>query len=469
MKPQFAANFLWGAATSAYQFEGARDEEGKSRSIVDNNINPLFADTAVASDHYHRWKEDVALMKELGLNSYRFSISWPRVIPDGHRQVNKKGLAFYDHLIDELLRNGIEPIVTIYHFDLPASLQDEYGGWTSRRILEDFSFYCTTLFKHFGDRVKYWLTINEQSNMFALPYLLNLASDGSAEKEKYQMNHIMMLANAMAINLAHEMMPGCMIGPALGMSPFYPATSDPEDILAARNANIFRNDFFTDLYFKGEYHPLVTQYLEENNLMPDIYPNDQQILKKAKPDYIGINYYESHTVQADHSVGTYQGQEVSVTEGDERVGETRPGYYREVNNPNLPENAWHWKLDPKGFLLLLTRLNDMYHVPVLITENGIGGIEELTTDHKVHDQYRIEFIHDHLRELKRALEYGVKVIGYQPWSFMDLLSTTNGFRKRYGFVYVDRTDTDLKTLNRYKKDSFYWYRQVIATNGTNLD
>lgn len=468
MNSHFPNGFLWGAATSAYQFEGARDEDGKSRSIVDNNINSLFADTSVASDHYHHVKEDVTLMKELGLKSYRFSISWPRVIPDGHRKVNPKGLAFYNKLIDLLLKNDIEPVVTIYHFDLPQILQDEYGGWSSRKILEDFDYYCYVIFREYGDRVKYWLTINEQSNMFALPYLLNLKAGDASEKIKFQMNHIMMLANANAINRAHEMMPFAKIGPALGMSPFYPATSKPKDVLAAHKAMVFRNDFFTDLYFKGTYHPEVVKYLEANDILPNILPNDQKVLMSARPDYMGINYYESKTVQAAPKSGSYSSPVTSVKESDKRIGEMRPGLYQEVTNKYLPENKWHWSIDPEGFRIILEHVNDMYHIPLMITENGIGGIEELTSDHHVHDQYRIEFIKNHLKQLNLAISEGVNVIGYQPWSFMDLLSTTNGFKKRYGFVYVNRTDEDLLDLKRYKKDSFEWYHNVIQTNGGSL-
>jgi 6-phospho-beta-glucosidase len=470
MSKSFPDGFLWGGATAAYQYEGGRDADGKSESIVDNNINSQFADTSVTSDHYHRWREDIALMKELGMNSYRFSIAWPRIVPDGHGAVNPAGIKFYNDLIDELLRQGIEPVVTIYHFDLPQVLQDEYGGWKSRKVIADFDHFCYVLFKNFGDRVKYWLTINEQSNMFALPYLLSLDANESAEKVKFQMNHHMMVANAQATIRAHKMMPNAVVGPAIGLSPYYPNSAKPEDVLAAHNATVFRNDFFTDLYFTGKYHPEVLNYLEEQDIMPEMLPNDEAILMDplAKPDYLGINYYESKTVQAAPKGGEYLSPQMSVTEDDARVGEMRPGLYQEVNNEFLPTNEWHWKIDALGLQILLQRLNDRYHAPIMITENGLGGIEELTENHEVHDQYRIDYLGEHLRTLHAAMDNGVEVIGYQPWSFMDLLSTTNGFRKRYGFVYVNRTDKDLLDLNRYKKDSFYWYQDVIKTNGSSL-
>ncbi|MFT8411905.1 MAG: glycoside hydrolase family 1 protein [Schleiferilactobacillus perolens] len=469
-KQTFPDGFLWGGATSAYQFEGARDEDGKSRSIVDNSINAHYTDTSITSDHYHHWREDVALMKELGLNSYRFSIAWPRIIPSGNGATNLKGIKFYSDLIDALLVAGIEPVVTIYHFDLPQTLQDQYGGWRSRQIIADFDHYCYVLYKNFGDRVKYWLTINEQSNMFALPYLLNLSGDESEERVKFQMNHHMMLANAQAIIRAHEMMPHAIIGPAIGLSPYYALTADPQDVIAAHNATVFRNDFFTDLYFKGTYHPEVMNYLVAHDLVPDMEPNDSALLMNlaAKPDYLGINYYESKTVRAAPRDTAYHSPAMSVTGEDVRVGETRPGLYQEVANSHLPTNEWHWEIDPAGLRILLHQIYDRYGVPLIITENGIGGVEQLTSDHQIHDDYRIDFLDKHLVELRQAIAEGVDVIGYEPWSFMDLLSTTNGFRKRYGFVYVNRTDEDLLDLNRYKKDSFYWYQKVIETNGASL-
>lgn len=470
MPEEFPDGFLWGGATSAYQFEGERDGDGKTRSIVDNSINENYTDTSAASDHYHHWREDVALMKELGMNSYRFSIAWPRIIPDGDGAVNPKGIKFYRDLIGELLAANIEPVVTIYHFDLPQALQDKYGGWRSRQIIKDFDHYCYVLFKAFGHQVKYWLTINEQSNMFALPYLLNLSGDESEERVKFQMNHHMMLANATAIKRAHQMMPGAVIGPAIGLSPYYALSAKPEDVLAAHKATVFRNDFFNDLYFRGTYHPEVLNYLTEYDLVPQMQPNDQTILMdpQAKPDYLGINYYESKTVRAVPTGTDYAAPRASVTGKEMRVGETRPGLYQEVENSHLPSNAWHWEIDPMGLRILLHQVYDRYQVPLMITENGIGGVETLTADKRVHDDYRIDFISDHLKELRLAIDEGVDVIGYEPWSFMDLLSTTNGFRKRYGFVYVNRTDEDLLDLKRYKKDSFYWYQQIIRSNGVSL-
>ncbi|MDQ0175248.1 glycoside hydrolase family 1 protein [Bacillus chungangensis] len=465
----FPKDFFWSAATAAYQYEGAYVEDGKTLSVVDKNINPHYADTSVASDHYHHFKEDIALMKELGMTAYRFSISWPRVLPNGRGKVNKKGIDFYKDLVSELRKNGIEPLATIYHFDLPASLQDAYGGWSSRQIIDDFAYYCKILFEHLGDQVKYWFTINEQSNMFLLPYLMEFDADTPLEKQKYEMNHIMTLAHAKAITLCREMIPDAKIGPAIGLSPNYPKTCHPEDIQAARNANDFRSYLFTDLYVHGIYRLNIWRYMKENGVAPTIEKGDMELLQSAKPDFLGINYYQSRVVK--YAPDTMKNKEMKINANGKK-GETEfeiiPGIYQGSTNPYLEKTDWDWEIDPIGLRTLLNELNDRYHLPIIITENGMGAVDELTADEKVHDDYRIDYLRKHLEQCRLAIGDGVQLFGYCPWSFMDLLSTTSGFRKRYGFVYVNRTDEDLKDLRRIKKDSFYWYQKVIETNGKQL-
>lgn len=465
----FPTDFFWSAATAAYQYEGAYVEDGKTLSVVDKNINPHYADTSVASDHYHRFKEDVALMKELGMTAYRFSISWPRVLPNGRGEVNKKGMDFYKALVSELRKNGIEPLATIYHFDLPISLQEAYGGWSSRQIIDDFAYYCKILFEHLGDQVKYWFTINEQSNMFLLPYLMEFDADTSLEKQKYEMNHIMTLAHAKAIKLCREMIPDAKIGPAIGLSPNYPKTCHPEDIQAARNANDFRSYLFTDLYVHGTYRPNIWRYMKENGVAPTIEEGDMELLQSAKPDFFGINYYQSRVVK--YAPDTMKNKEMKINAAGKK-GETEfeivPGIYQGSTNPYLEKTDWDWEIDPIGLRTLLNELNDRYHLPIIITENGMGAVDELAADEKVHDDYRIDYLRKHLEQCRLAIGDGVQLFGYCPWSFMDLLSTTSGFRKRYGFVYVNRTDEDIKDLRRIKKESFYWYQKVIKTNGEQL-
>ncbi|EKO1912660.1 glycoside hydrolase family 1 protein [Clostridium botulinum] len=465
----FPDDFLWAAATAAYQFEGAYLEDGKTMSIVDANINPNYANTSVTSDHYHRFNEDIKLMKELGIKAYRFSISWPRVLPNGRGKINEKGINFYKQLVKELKDNDIEPLATIYHFDLPLCLQEEYGGWCNRKIIDDFTYYCEVLFKNLGQDIKYWFTINEQSNMFLLPYLMVFNNEIPLEKQKYEMNHIMMLAHAKAIKLFREIVPTGKIGPAIGISPNYPKSCRPEDIQAAKEADDFRTYLFTDLYVHGYYRKNVWRYMQENNIAPTIKNGDMELITSSKPDFLGVNYYQSRVVG--YAPENAETKDVTLNTAGKKGSssfEIIPGLYEGTANPYLEKTDWDWELDPIGLRIMLNDLNDRYHLPIIITENGIGGIDTLTNDNKIHDEYRINFLKNHLKQCNLAINDGVNLFGYCPWSFMDLLSTTSGFRKRYGFIYVNRNDTNLMDLRRIKKDSFYWYKDVINSKGQNL-
>nr|WP_239587953.1 glycoside hydrolase family 1 protein [Gracilibacillus alcaliphilus] len=464
----FPKSFLWGAATSAYQIEGEHLSHGKTLSVVEKNMNKNYADPSVASGHYQHWEKDIELMKELGLKAYRFSISWPRILPDGRGKVNQQGIDFYRGIINKLRENQIEPIVTIYHFDLPQCLQEEYGGWSSRKVINDFEAYCEILFTHFQD-VKYWLTINEQSNMFQLPYLMEFDPSIPLEKQKYEMNHIMTLAHAKAIHLCRAMLPEAKIGPALGVIPNYPATSKPEDILAAKHADDLRTYLFMDLYMKGTYKPFVWNYLVEKGIEPTIEADDMECIQTATSDFIGINYYQSQVVK--YVPPGVEKKELKMNydgDNDDTQYDNVPGIFEGVVNPYTAKTRWDWDIDPIGFRYLLNEIYDRYQVPIMITENGIGTLDELTENKQIHDQERIDFLRDHLLQMHAAIKDGVEVWGYIPWSFIDLLSTSSGFRKRYGFVYIDRNDTDIKTLERLKKDSFYWYQKVIASHGRSL-
>lgn len=378
----------------------------------------------------------------------------------GHKakSSNKKGIDFYRQLVAELKDNGIEPLITIYHFDLPLCLQKEYGGWLSRKVIEDFSYYCKVLFKNFGNDVKYWFTINEQSNMFLLPHLMVFNDKIPIEKQKYSMNHIMTLAHARAIEIFREMVPNGKIGPALGISPNYPASCKPEDVEAAKIADDFNTYLFTDLYFRGCYRENVLKYMEENDIVPMIEKGDMELIGSAKPDFLGVNYYQSKAVR-------YARENIQNPTSSEII----PGLYKVVDNPYLDKTKWGWEIDPIGLRILLNNLNDRYHLPIIITENGIGDIETLTIDERVHDEYRINFLKKHLEQCNLAVNDGVNLFGYCIWSFMDLLSTSSGFNKRYGLVYVNRNDRDLKDLKRIKKDSFYWYKEIIDSNGKSLE
>ncbi|MFT3942465.1 MAG: glycoside hydrolase family 1 protein [Ancrocorticia sp.] len=462
----FPENFLWAASTSAYQVEGAAAEDGKGPSIIDaKDPLPGTASFEVASDHYHRYQQDVALFKELGLKAYRFSIAWTRIIPDGDGEVNPKGLAFYDALIDELLAAGIEPIITMYHFDLPQALQEK-GGWSNRETIEAFVRFVDVLIDAFGEKVTYWLTINEENMMVlygAALGTLDVTPGIDPNKDAYQQNHHMLLAQARAFRLLHEKAPNALVAPAPNIAIVYPATCDPLDVIAADDFNAIRNWLYLDAAVYGRYNSTVWAYLSERGWAPTILDGDMEILKAGKPDFIAFNYYSSHTVKAsDRELLEPIGD---PEEGDQQIAISDPGVYEPAPNPNLPRNAFGWEIDPVGFRATFRALWDRYQLPLIVTENGLGAFDELTEAGEVHDEYRINYLEAHIAQIQEAISDGVEVLGYAPWSAIDLVSTHQGIRKRYGFVYVDRDEHDLKTLDRYRKDSFFWYQKVIEANG----
>ena len=465
----FKDNFLWGASTSAFQIEGAWNEDGKGLTSMDVRSfkkEDQIATTKVAMDHYHRFKEDVQLMKKLGMKAYRMSISWARIIPDGYGKINQKGIDFYNQLIDELVKNDIVPIVTLYHFDFPMELIKKYNGFASRECINDFVRYSKVCFENFGDRVKYWLTINEQ-NMLTLvgPVIGTLMiPEGCTNvlKETYQQNHHMLVAQAKAMALCHEMLPGAKIGPAPNISLVYPASCKPEDVLAAQNYNAIRNWLYLDMAVYGVYNNLVWAYLEENDACPEFGEGDAEALKNGHPDFIGFNYYNTATVEAS------DGTEKLDPGADQQTARGEAGVYRGYKNPNLPTTEFGWEIDPMGFRATIREMYSRYRLPMIVTENGLGAYDKLTEDGKVHDQYRIEYLRKHIEQIQLAITDGAEMMGYCPWSAIDLISTHEGMVKRYGFIYVDRDEFDLKTLDRYRKDSFYWYKKVISSNGEDL-
>jgi 6-phospho-beta-glucosidase len=475
----FPEGFLWGAATSAYQVEGAANEDGKKDSqqdVINRQIHDEYgyADASVASDHYHHYKEDVALMAEMGLKSYRFSISWARVLPDGTGEPNPKGVQFYHDLIRELRDHNIEPIVTMWHYDLPMALVNRYGGWRSRQIVDDFEYYARFLLKEYGREVKYWLTINEQSIVVNYIDRKNLISldDYYNPVFRYQANHYMNLAHAKAAIAVHELCEDGMCGAALDCAPYYPHTCAPEDILAARHANEFKNYYYMDAYFKGIYTDSVQAYLKRQGLDFEIQDGDMDLMKKGSAcmDFLGVNYYQSACVKApEPGVSRRSKQNNKTGKGGHVVYEVQPDLFEGCKNENLADTDFSMPIDPDGLQYILEEINDRYHKPVMICENGFGGYDVLEKDGRIHDPYRIEYIRQHIKAMRRAIDNGVTILGYNPWSAIDLLSTSNGIAKRYGFVYVDRTDDDVKECRRYRKDSFYWYKRVIASNGRNLE
>lgn len=462
----FPEHFLWGASTSAYQVEGAWDEGGKSPSIIDMYEHPAgYADFTVASDHYHHFAEDIALFAKMGLKAYRFSIAWTRILPQGTGEVNPAGVEHYRAVIAECRKYGIEPIVTMYHFDLPWCLEQQ-GGWLNRATIDAFENYARVLFTEYGGEVKYWLTINEQNTMILHPGAIGLPKGGvlPSRKELYQMNHHMMLAQARVMKLCHAMCPQAKIGPALNLTAMYPETCRPEDAIAAHNWEVLRCWNFADVPVFGQYHPLAMRYLEDRGLTPEIQPDDWDALAGAKPDFIAMNYYSTATIAASRG----DASDVSARAGDQQIMLGEEGVYRAAENPYVGKTQYGWVVDPTGFRYTLRKVCERYHLPILITENGIGAPDKLEADGSVHDPYRIEFYEKHLHAMREAITDGVDMLGYCPWAAVDVVSTHQGYAKRYGFIYVDRDEQDLRDLRRYPKDSFYWYQKTIAENGKNL-
>lgn len=471
LKP-FPPGFLWGASTSAYQVEGAWDADGKGPSVQDarTHFPDGTADFSDASDHYHRVAEDVALFAELGLRAYRFSIAWTRVVPEGDGEENPAGIAFYHRLIDALLARGIEPIVTMYHFDLPQALASR-GGWGNRATIEAFVRYAGILFREYGDKVRYWLTINEQNVMILFGDAVGTdgASSENRQRQLYQENHHMFLAQARVMALCHEVVPRAVIGPAPNIACVYPASSDPADVIAAADFTAIRNWLYLDLAVRGDYNPTAWAYLTERRLAPRIDEGDLSILRAAKPDFLAFNYYTSHTVAASAGSESESDHPDHSDHGDQHLAIGEAGIYRGTDNPHLGRNEFGWEVDPTGFRTTFREIYDRYRLPLLVTENGLGAFDRLTDDDTVHDDYRIEYLRDHIHQMRLAISDGVDVLGYCPWSAIDLISTHQGAAKRYGFIYVDRTEFDLRELRRVRKDSFYWYQRVIAHNGLPQD
>lgn len=462
----FPKDFLWGGSTSAYQVEGAYNVDGKGLSVQDTKaVTTGTTDFKVASDHYHRYKEDIQLFAEMGFKAYRFSIAWTRIIPNGIGAVNEKGIEFYSQIIDECLAHGIEPIVTMYHFDLPDAL-NQIGAWSNPQTSEAFVDYARILFERLGHKVNYWLTINEQNMMILHGAAIGTVNEkvSNVKQDLYQQNHYMLLAQARVMKLCHDLCPHAKIGPAPNISEVYPATANPKDFIAAQNLNAIRNWLYLDVAVYGRYNPIALSYLKDRGYAPEITPEDIAVFKAGKPDFIAFNYYNTSTA----SYSSFTDEVVGPDDGDQQIELGEKGVYKAEYNPYLERTNFNWEIDPVGFRATLRSVYERYGLPIMITEDGLGEFDELTEDKKVHDTYRIHYLKNEIAEMKLAISDGVEVFGFCPWSAIDLVSTHSGVKKRYGFIYVDRDEFDLKELKRYKKDSFMWYQKVIATNGEDL-
>ncbi|WP_029596341.1 6-phospho-beta-glucosidase [Exiguobacterium chiriqhucha] len=472
---QVAKNFLWGGATAANQFEGGYQEGGKGLSIADvmpggKDRMKIIHDPTFdfelhdeytypnheGIDFYHHYKEDIALFKEMGFKTFRMSIAWSRIFPNGDElEPNEEGLQFYDRVIDELVAQGIEPLVTISHYELPLHLATAFGGWRDRRLVTFFERYSRVLFERYQGKVKYWLTFNEINGAQFMPMLsLGMAiREGDDQLQlTYQGLHHQLVASALATKAAREIDPSMQIGCMLIAAPVYPYSSNPEDIWYAHDAERMMNFFCGDVHVRGEYPSFAKRFFRENGIELVMEDGDLETLKAHTVDFFSLSYYMSRTEKAEKTE-------------DEAAGNIMSG----VKNPYLKASDWGWEIDPMGLRVILNKLYERYELPLFIVENGLGAYDKVEADGSVHDDYRIEYLRDHLKAMVEAIEDGVDVIGYTSWGCIDLVSASTGeYSKRYGFIYVDKHDDGSGTLERSRKDSFFWYQDVIQTNGASL-
>ncbi|WP_243430529.1 6-phospho-beta-glucosidase [Enterococcus sp. DIV2402] len=471
-------DFLWGGAVAAHQLEGGWQEGGKGISVADvmtvgkHGVPRRITDGVLAGENYpnheaiqfyHHYKEDVKLFAELGLKCFRTSIAWTRIFPKGDEiEPNEAGLQFYDDLFDECLKYGIEPVITLSHFEMPYHLVTEYGGWRNRKVIDFFARFAEVCFTRYQNKVNYWMTFNEINNQanyvedFA-PFTnsgLKYVEGEDREKIMYQAAHYELVASAKAVEIGHRINPDFQIGCMIAMVPIYPYSCAPKDMMAATVA-MQRRYWFTDVHCKGEYPSYIDAYFERKEYQLDRTKEDLDLLKKGTVDYIGFSYYMSFAIKDSGKAPTFDYDEARDL----------------VRNPNVEASDWGWQIDPMGLRYAMNWFNERYERPLFIVENGFGAIDEIdSVTNRVEDDYRIAYLKAHIEAMKEAVEYdGIDLLGYTPWGFIDLVSAGTGeMKKRYGFIYVDKDNEGQGTLARSKKKSFDWYQNVIATNGEEL-
>ncbi|MDE5052684.1 glycoside hydrolase family 1 protein [Niallia taxi] len=476
-KLTFPENFLWGGATAANQLEGGYNEGGKGLNLADVLPGGKIRLQVIAQtgfdfeidkskyvypnhdgiDFYHRYKEDIALFAEMGFKSYRMSIAWSRIFPNGDElEPNEEGLAFYDKVFDELAKYGIEPVVTISHYETPLHLIKEYGGWRSRELVTFFERYATVLFKRYKDKVKYWLTFNEINGATHMPILgLGFSPENQETKlqDSFQGLHHQFVASSLAVKAGHEIIPDAQIGCMLIYAPVYAFDSNPENILHALKEEQVFNYLCGDVQVRGAYPTFAKRYFKENNINLKIEDGDLELLKQYPVDFISLSYYMSRT------------EKKVKTDEEKAQGNLIGG----IKNPFLNASEWGWEIDPTGLRISLNNLYDRYQVPLFVVENGLGAYDKVEEDGSINDDYRIDYLREHIKAMGEAIEDGVELMGYTSWGCIDLVSASSGeMSKRYGYIYVDKHDDGSGTFDRSKKKSFYWYKDVIATNGANL-
>lgn len=469
--------FLWGGATAANQCEGAYLEGGKGLSIIDivpagKNRFPVmmgkmkvldcledeFYPSHEAIDFYHHYKEDIALFAEMGFKCFRLSISWTRIFPNGDdNEPNEAGLKFYDDVFDECLKYGIEPLVTITHFDVPVNLIEKLGSWRNREMVTLYERLCEVLFTRYKDKVKYWLTFNEINMLLHLPFIgagLSFEEGDDKKTLKYQAAHHQLVASAKVTKLAKSINPGFQIGCMLAAGSTYPHTCEPNDVFEALEKDR-ENYFFTDVQSRGKYPNYALKMFEREGIELQLEDDDLKVLEENTVDFVSFSYYSSRVASADPKVN-------EKTEGN---------VFASIKNPYLKASEWGWQIDPVGLRTTLNNIYDRYQKPLFIVENGLGAVDVVEEDGSINDDYRIDYLQKHIEAMKDAVNIdGVDLLGYTPWGCIDLVSASTGeMKKRYGFIYVDKDNQGKGSLKRSKKKSFDWYKKVIASNGAELE
>ena len=479
MNRELPKDFLWGGAIAAHQAEGAWNIDGRGPSIADvmtaggNGIPRKITKGVVeeeyypnheAIDFYHRYKEDIQLFKELGLKCLRTSISWSRIFPTGQEETpNEQGLKFYDDLFDECLKNGIEPVVTLSHFEIPYAIYEDFGGFANKAVIPLFVKFAQCVFDRYKDKVTYWMTFNEINNQADgqepvhvwTNSAMIIEDDQDKEALVFQAGVNELIASAWAVNEGKKINPDFQIGCMMAYVPIYPYSCAPEDMIASVKANE-RRFFYSDVHVRGEIPTYTEKYWEQKGLTIDISEKERQILRQGTVDYIGFSYYMSGTITTLPDVEGRQTEDIPSA--------------KLVKNPYITASDWGWPIDPVGLRYVLNTVYQRYDLPLFIVENGFGAYDQLTDSNEIHDDYRINYLREHIEQMKKAVvEDGVPLIGYTPWGIIDIVSFGSGeMEKRYGMIYVDKDNTGKGTLQRLKKDSFAWYQQVIETNGEQL-
>lgn len=472
----FPENFLWGGATAANQCEGGFDQGGRGlanvdviptgkdrRAVITGKREMLafeegyFYPAKEAIDMYHHFKEDIALFAEMGFKTYRLSIAWSRIFPKGDEETpNEEGLRFYEELFLECRKYQIEPLVTITHFDCPIHLIKEYGGWRNRKMIAFYENLCRAIFTRYKGLVKYWLTFNEINMILHAPFLgagLTFTEGENEEQIKYQAAHHELVASALATKIAHEIDPENKVGCMLAAASYYPYSCNPKDVWESKKSDR-GNYFFIDVQSRGEYPNYGLKMLAEKGITLEQTAEDTALLKAHTVDFISFSYYASRVAASE----------------DSGVEKTEGNLFPTIKNPYLEASEWGWQIDPLGLRITMNDLYDRYQKPLFIVENGLGAVDTPNEDGKINDAYRIEYLRAHIAAMKEAIDQdGVELLGYTSWGCIDLVSAGTGeMKKRYGYIYVDRDNEGNGTLARSKKQSFYWYKKVIASNGEDL-